>query len=229
MAKFGIPTDPVTNTMILGQDLFPQIVDIAQVTMIASAANEVTRTTGKVGAVLGVPVIFSPLIGNHVGGNIVAATAVTASPTAKGSSLIQINVVGGGNFNVGDTLLISGQKQSYVVTSSIAVGATLNVSVYPLIQSAIPSNVLCIPIVKSGYQGFLFNNLTVELASYELPVFSTDYAGGLFYRETLPENKLSLRVRKHVNSAGFYNLDIDVMFGVGIANPNTGVRLIGGV
>jgi hypothetical protein len=132
----------------------------------------------------------------------------------------------------GDTFVLAGNTQRYVVAANatLSSGANASVTIYPaLVQAYNSGTVITFETINVSnyadayYYNIMFHRNAFAFATAPLPMIG-DGAGARMAVVTDPRTGLSLRSRvAYTDSTATVNVTLDVLFGVKCLDPNLAV------
>jgi len=224
--------DETMEASFLGLDIFSN----------AATSGETTGLRrGFLGERFGVQTFVNQNLRTHTSGTVISAGTDNAGALngehAKGLTSISVNNFDGSEtFKAGDSFVIAGNTQRYVVTAdtSLTTGANAAVPIFPaLVQTYTTASVVTFPAVSSTHAEsyatqLMFHPNAFALAFAPLPQyerFGTNL-GANISTVTDPLTGLSIRARMaYTDATAFVTVTLDVLFGVKTLDPNFAVIL----
>ena len=209
-------------------------------TVVGGTQNQQALLNGSLGPRFGVEVFRSHNVGNHTSGTVISATTSGGAQGAlngaasKGASSIAVNgFAGTETFKIGDTILIAGNDQRYVVTADqdLAGGAaTLSISpnlvqdyVDTAVVSAADGNDTVGDFSDRFYGNMLFHRNAFALCVAPLPQ-TGDGAGAQMATVTDDQTNLSIRSRvAYDDASASVKVTLDILYGIQCIEPNLAV------
>ncbi|MBF0350908.1 MAG: hypothetical protein HQM11_07730 [SAR324 cluster bacterium] len=179
----------------------------------------------------GVQLFRNQNIKQHTSGTVISGTNTGAlvGAATKGASSIAVDgfAVGGETLKAGDSFVIAGNSQRYVVTSNVTLtGGAGTIGIFPnLVQNHLDNAVVTFDPgastnADSFYANMMFHRNAFALAMAPLPEIG-DGAGARMSVITDPQTNLSIRSRLSYNdSSAKVVVTLDVLFGTKCVEPN---------
>jgi len=223
--------DSTLEAAFLGLNLFSSV-DAA-----GAAANQ-SLLGGSLGTRFGVEPFVQQGMTQHTSGTIISAdTDVLGTLAAKADerdTTISISGLNGTEtFAAGDSLVIAGNTQRYVVTEATALadGANAAVPIYPAIVADADSGAVVTVEKKSGtvysdayYPNILFHKNAFALGMAPLPDYSNAGVGVQMFTVLDPQTGLSVRARTAYNDQyAKMVVTLDILYGIKCLDPNLAV------
>lgn len=204
---------------------------------IAAKQSEEALMKGSLGERFGVEHFCQQTLADHTSGTVVSATTDVVGALAAAGAIraVTINVDsfdGSETFAAGDSFVIAGNSQRYVVTAAttLATGANSAVPIYPALIQAYDNGSVVTFETKSAsnwadryFYNIMFHRNAFAIAMAPLPEIG-DEAGARMAVVTDPRTGLSIRSRlAYTDASAKVVVTLDVLFGVKTIGPNMAV------
>lgn len=193
---------------------------------------------GHLGTRFGVEHFVQQTLSYHTSGTVVSgsndvAGTLAATAAIRATSISVTGLTGVETLVSGDSFVLAGNTQRYVVTASATVAdQAVTLSVYPaLVQAYNSGTVITFETANAGapnyadkyYYNIMFHRNAFAFATAPLPMIG-DGAGARMAVITDPRTGLSLRSRvAYTDSTATVNVTLDVLFGTKCLDPNLAV------
>jgi len=234
MGNVHFAIDPELEAAFLNRDVFHS----ASVAGDLNSQDALLR--GSLGVRFGVEHFVNQNLPTHSSGTLVSigddvALALNGAHTKSATSISLKDGSGVETLVAGDTFVIAGNTQRYVVNSNVALvaGANANVSAFPaLVQDYGADSVVTFENgaangnhAASYYANLMFHRNAFALGFAPLPEIG-DGAGANMSVITDPKSGLSIRSRlAYIDATATVNITLDILFGVACLDPNLAVIL----
>jgi len=229
---YGI--DPSVETEFLGMTLFHSAETVG------GQANQETLLRGSLGVRFGAEIFVDQHMPRHTGGSVTGnGTDVAGTLTAdadKGANTIDVEGLNGTEtFKVGDSFVIAGADQRYVVTEDAALtaGAVTGLKIAPaLVRDHSPGEAVTFEDgsqatvhADDSHTNLFFHRNAFALVVAPLPD-TGDGRGAQITTINDPKSALSVRARLYYDGDTATNLiALDVLYGLTVLDPNLAVRV----
>ncbi len=185
-----------------------------------------TLQRGSLGNKFGFEIFANQNVKTHTSG--VAADSVGAmnAEVLKGGTTIVVkSVTNAGTFKAGDTLVIAGNTQRYVITADATVDTTVSLSIFPaLVADAAADAVVTINLKTGVGENLAFHRNAFALATAPLSDIGAQL-GAKVASITDPKSGLSIRSRLYyVGNSSEVHVALDWLYGFTTLDPNLAVR-----
>ena len=226
--------DSTLEAAFLGLNLFSSV-DAA-----GAAANQ-SLLGGSLGTRFGVEPFVQQGMTQHTSGTIISADgdvagALAADAKERDTTISVSGFANGGGTETlaaGDSFVIAGNTQRYVVTEDTAMagGANAAVPIYPAIVADADSGAVVTVEKKSGtvysdayYPNILFHKNAFALGMAPLPDYSNAGVGVQMFTVLDPQTGLSVRARTAYNDQyAKMVVTLDILYGIKCLDPNLAV------
>jgi hypothetical protein len=195
----------------------------------AGQAGVETQMRGSLGRKYGFEIFANQNVKTHTAGVAADAAGEIAGAHSKGGTTIAFDLVtSAGTFKTGDSFVIAGNTQRYVLTADATAssGAVTATGIFPALVQDYPDNSVITFDLSSGVQSLAFHRNSIALAMAPLSTMG-DGLGAKMATVADPKTNLALRSRLFYegnNSKVFVALD--VLYGIQVLDPNLAVRYV---
>lgn len=204
---------------------------------VAAGDAQTPRRTGSLGTRFGVEHFVQQTLADHTSGTVISAEndvagALAADETERSTTINIDSLNGSETLVAGDSFVIAGNTQRYVVTAptTLATGANSAVPIYPALRAAYSNNdVVTFETMGAAnyadryYYNIMFHRNAFAFAMAPLPEIG-DEAGAKMAVITDPRTGLSIRSRLAYDDTNAKVLvTLDVLFGIKTIEPNLAV------
>jgi len=229
MVHFGI--DSTLEASFLGLGIFHQ----AYVT--GGAENQSALMHGHLGTRFGVEHFVQQTLTSHTSGTVVSATndvagVLAATGTIRATTISVSGLTGTETLAAGDSFVIAGNSQRYVVTAAATLtgGANASISIYPALKQQYASGVaVTFETISSTnyadkyYANIMFHRNAFAFATAPLSELGNG-AGANMKTVTDPRTGLSIRARlAYDDDSAKVVVTLDILYGVKCIEPNLAV------
>jgi hypothetical protein len=204
---------------------------------ISGPENTMSLMRGHLGTRFGVEHFVQQTLTNFTSGTVVSASSdavgtLSATAAIRATTISVTSLTGTQTLVAGDSFVIAGNTQRYVVAAnaSLTSGANAAVTCYPgMVQQYSSGAVITFEEANASnfadryFANIMFHKNAFAFATAPLPMIG-DGAGARMAVITDPRTGLSLRSRvAYTDSSATVNVTLDVLFGVKCLDPNLAV------
>jgi len=201
------------------------------------ADSQASRRRGSLGTRFGIEHFVQQTLTNHTSGTVVSAEndvigALSADGDERDTTIALDSLNGTETLAAGDSFIIAGNTQRYVVTAAttLATGANTSVPIYPaLITDYTSGDAVTFETISSSvwadryFANIMFHKNAFAIALAPLPKVG-DGAGARMDVITDPRTGLSIRSRvAYDDDNAKVKVTLDVLFGIKTLDPNLAV------
>jgi len=194
----------------------------------SGATGEQAQISGNLGTRFGYTFFENQNVKTHAAGTITCAAPLVKATVAKG--LKDIVAYHGsalsGDVNIGDTFVIAGNTQRYVITADATAAANdVALAFEPVLAAEATADLAVTFSQNTGSQSIAFHRNIAALAMAPLSTLGSQVSGAQMATVSDPVTKLALRssLGYDVNTKKVY-VSLDVLYGMKMLRPNLGVR-----
>lgn len=201
----------------------------------AGDAGVKTQMRGTLGPRYGMECFANQNTPSHTPGTCADATGAidfgsgTTAVYAAGVSTIHVDgVTSGGTLKVGDSLVIAGNTQRYVVTEDVTMtSGEGDIKIYPALVAAVDEDAVVTISIDTHVSNLVFHRNFAALAMAPLSEMGNDL-GAKIATITDPVTGLSIRSRiYYVGGSSQVEVALDILYGFKILDGNLAVRARG--
>lgn len=213
------------------QNYFQQLTAFNQVQTAGPAGLE-TLMRGSLGTKFGLEIFGNQNVQSHVKGTCNDAALQVKGTPALGATTIDLDAVDGGvtgTLVAGDSFVIAGNTQRYVVTATATASGNefLGVSIFPPLAQAHADNDAVTVSLDNHTAMLAFHRNAFALGFAQLPDMAKEL-GAKVASVLDPKTGLALRSRMYyVGDSSAVHVAIDVLYGVKTLDANLATRLRG--
>lgn len=191
-------------------------------------AGAEAQRRGHIGMRYGMEFFANQLVPEHTPGVSADYEGALTTATAVGDEEVIIdNVTSGGTTVVGDIIVITGDPQQYVCTADdTSTGGAATISVSPPLKQVNNIGAVVTIILSNTYQCMAFHRNAFCLVTARLNSMGNELGANVATVQD-PITGLSLRSRiYYVPNSSEIHVAIDVLYAVGVLDPNLAVRCL---
>lgn len=222
--------DPTRLFMMVDSDMEADLLNNSAFTQWQGSGptGEAAQIAGFLGQRYGFNIFASQNAQTHTKGTASTATLAVVGATAAGATTITLDAVSvTGTLAAGDTFVIAGNAQRYVVTATnTASGNTFtSVAISPPLVADAADNAVVTVSLDDHVAGVAFHRDAFALAMAPLSRLGAQL-GAQIETVTDPQTGLSIRSRLYYEgNSSAVHVALDVLYGMKVLNPNMAVRL----
>lgn len=226
-----VPLDPERLFMMVDSDMEADLLNNSAFTQWQGSGptGEAAQIAGYLGTRYGMNIFASQNVVSHTKGTANAATlAVKGAAWPAGSKTIDLDAVAVvGTLVAGDTFVIAGNTQRYVVTatSTAAANTFTGVQFEPGLAAAPADDAVVTVSLDDHSAAMAFHRDAFALATAPLSRLGAQL-GAQIETVTDPDSGISIRSRLYYEgNSSAVHVALDVLYGVRVLDPNKAVRL----
>lgn len=185
---------------------------------------------GQIGMRYGLNVFANQNVQTHTAGVCADATGALTADVAKGATSIAVDAMtGSGTFKAGDSLVIAGSTQRYVITADVTLGAGGDgtLAIFPAAVQAYSDNDVVTARVDSHVANLAFHRNAFAIAFAKLSMMGNELGAKIATVQD-PITGLALRSRVYyVGNSSEVHVALDILCGYKTLDPNLAVRACG--
>ena len=225
-----VPMDPTRLFMAVDSDMEADLLGQSAFTQWQGSGptGEAAQIAGYLGQRFGMNIFATQNASTHTMGTASVTALAVVGNTAAGAKTITLDAVAvTGTLVPGDTFVIAGNTQRYVVTNTVtaAANAFVGVTIEPGLAVATLDNAVVTVSLDNHVAGVAFHRDAFALAMAPLTRMGSQL-GAQIETVTDPASGISLRSRLYyeANSSAIH-VALDCLYGVKVLDPNKAVRL----
>ena len=225
-----VPLDPARLYMMVDSDMEADLLNNAAFTQWQGSGptGEAAQIAGYLGTRFGMNIFASQNVSTHTMGTASVTALAVVGNTAAGATTITLDAVAvTGTLVPGDTFVIAGNTQRYVVTNTVtaAANAFVGVAISPPLAAAVLDNAVVTASLDNHSAAVAFHRDAFALATAPLSRLGAQL-GAQIETVTDVDSGISLRSRLYYEgNSSAVHVALDVLYGVKVLDPNKAVRL----
>lgn len=189
-----------------------------------------TQENGSLGRKFGFNVFSNQNVRKHTKGTASTTALLVNGAALKGAETINLDAAAvTGTLQPGDSFVIAGNTQRYVVTtlSTAAGNAFANVGIFPKLVADVADNTAVTVQLHDGTRNMAFHRNFAALAMAPLSTMGNGRGADIF---TAQDPKTGLTIRARIWYEGKESkmyISLDVLYGVKVLDPNLAALMLG--
>lgn len=225
-----VTLDPERMFMMVDSDMEADLLNNSAFTQWQGSGptGEAAQIAGYLGTRYGMNIFASQNVSSHVKGTANAAALAVVANTAAGAKIIDLDAVAVvGTLVPGDTFVIAGNTQRYVITNTTTAAANTftGVTFEPGLAAAVLATAVVTVSLDDHKAAVAFHRDAFALAMAPLSRLGAQL-GAQIESVTDPQTGISIRSRLYYEgNSSAVHVALDVLYGVKVLDPNKAVRL----